>query len=98
MTNYVLYYTVLLSMMTFLICGFDKLAAKAGWRRVPEKTFFILSFIGGAVGMTCGIFFFHHKTKHFWFVTAIPTAAAVQLALLAWLGGIFPGGAPWSLL
>ena len=56
--------------------GFDKLAARAGWLRVPERVLLLLSFTGGTLGALVGMRLFRHKTAKqsfrlkFWLVTA----------------------------
>jgi uncharacterized membrane protein YsdA (DUF1294 family) len=84
------FYMSLLSAAAFALCGVDKFSARRGGRRIPERTLFALAFWGGAVGLGLGMVLFRHKTRHFWFVTAVPVAAGIQLALLAWLAGL-PG-------
>ncbi|MBP2153969.1 uncharacterized membrane protein YsdA (DUF1294 family) [Erwinia rhapontici] len=38
---------LLASVLTFLIYGGDKLAARKGWRRVPESTLLVFGLLGG---------------------------------------------------
>ena len=59
-----------MSIVTFAVYGHDKNAAKHKKRRTPEKTLFLLNFLGGFLGGWLGMYFFHHKTKHksFYFV------------------------------
>ena len=60
----VMIYLLVLTLATFIVCGIDKFAAKKQMRRVPEKTLFLLSAIGGSVGMFAGMLTFRHKTQH----------------------------------
>ena len=61
--------------------GIDKSKAKRGAWRIPEKTLFLLSIIGGSVGTWLGMYAFHHKTKHWYFVVGMPLILVVQIAL-----------------
>ena len=74
-----------MSVVLFVLMGLDKGKAKSGARRVPEKTLFLFALLGGAIGGTAGMFFFRHKTKHWYFRLGFPLLAAAQLALCAWL-------------
>lgn len=75
----------LMSLALFFTMGADKRRARAGARRVPEKTLFLLALLGGAVGGTLGMRAFHHKTKHWTFAWGFPALAVLQLGLCAWL-------------
>jgi uncharacterized membrane protein YsdA (DUF1294 family) len=65
--------------------GIDKAKAKSHAWRIPEKTFFIASLIGGSVGTWAGMYFFRHKTKHWYFVIGMPAILAVQVAVAVYL-------------
>ena len=65
-----LFYILGMTLLTFSVCGADKFAAQRQRRRVPEKVLFLLSALGGSVGMYLGMFTFRHKTKHWYFVVA----------------------------
>ena len=79
------FFLYVLNLLTFAIMGADKHAAKANLRRVPEKMLFLLALLGGALGGTVGMFYFHHKTKHWYFVVGMPLILLIQAALAAWL-------------
>ena len=49
-----LFYIYAMTILTFSICGADKFAAQRQRRRVPEKVLFLLSALGGSVGMYLG--------------------------------------------
>lgn len=65
-------YILVMSIVAFCVCGADKFAAQRQKSRVPEKVLFLLSVLGGSVGMYLGMFTFRHKTKHWYFVVGIP--------------------------
>ena len=76
----------LINLMTFLVFGFDKLKAKykekhEGARRVPEKTLFLLSILGGSIGALLGMRVFHHKTLHRSFRYGIPAILILQILI-----------------
>ncbi len=84
---------VLTSFVGFLSMGIDKARAQDGSRRIPEKTFFKMAIIGGAIGILAGSTAFHHKTLKDSFIEIIAMAAIawviVLLALEVLLGTPF---------
>ena len=89
-------YLLVMNLVTFLVFGLDKWKAKRkakneAVRRVPEKTLFLLSILGGSLGALLGMKAFHHKTLHKTFRFGIPIILALQilipLALLLWRRG-----------
>ena len=78
----ILGYILVMSVVAFIVCGIDKFAAQHQKRRVPEKVLFLLSALGGSVGMYLGMFTFRHKTKHWYFVIGIPAIILLQAGLL----------------
>lgn len=75
----------LINLVTFALMGLDKVYAKQGGWRIPEKTLFGAALLGGAVGGTIGMFFFRHKTKHWYFRYGFPALTAVQVLRAGWL-------------
>ena len=75
-------YILVMSIVAFCVCGADKFAAQRQKSRVPEKVLFLLSALGGSVGMYLGMLTFRHKTKHWYFVVGIPAIILVQAALI----------------
>mgnify|MGYP000465386971 CR=1 FL=1 len=43
--------------------------------------------LGGSAGAWAGMYLFHHKTKHWYFVVGMPLILAAQLAAGVWLAG-----------
>lgn len=77
---------VLINVVTFFVFGLDKWKAKRkvkkeSVRRVPEKTLFLLSAIGGSVGALLGMRVWHHKTLHKSFRIGIPAILTAQILL-----------------
>lgn len=66
-TGIYLFLLVLISFITMVVYGVDKRKAVRNDRRIPEKTLFALSFLGGAIGSLFGMVLFAHKTKHWYF-------------------------------
>ncbi len=84
----VIVYLIVINLVTFIVFGVDKSKArKHGWR-IPEKTLFLLSIIGGSVGAIIGMHTFRHKTRKWYFAFGIPAILIIQLAA-AWASGVF---------
>lgn len=69
------------NLVTLGVMGFDKLKAKAGGRRVPEKTLLTLAFCLGGVGVLLGMRLFRHKTRHPKFTWGVPVSILVNVAI-----------------
>ena len=53
-------------------------------QRIPEKTLFVVAAVGGSIGAILGMWIFHHKTRHWYFVYGMPAILVGQL-LIAWI-------------
>lgn len=69
----------------FALMGLDKWKAKHNAWRIPEKTLFTVSVLGGTPGVIAGMQTFRHKTRHRKFKYGLPALLALQLAAAAWL-------------
>ena len=78
-------YVLLLSLAAFCLMGHDKHQARRNGWRVRERTFFIVALLGGALGGVLGMFFFHHKTRHWYFRYGLPAILILQVGLVVWL-------------
>ena len=74
---------VVMNLLAFVLMGVDKLKAKAGAWRIPEKTLFLVTALFGGLGGTLGMTVFRHKTKHWYFKLGFPALLVVQVVLLA---------------
>ena len=84
-------YLVIMNIIGIAVMGIDKLKAKRHAWRIPEKTLFIISILGGSAGTWAGMYLFRHKTKHWYFVIGMPAifvlhAAACAYACFRWFG------------
>lgn len=75
----------ILSTVTFFAYGIDKLKAKKGAWRIPEKTLLGLGALGGAVGGVLGMRKFRHKTRHNYFWVINYAAIVLHIAILGYL-------------
>ena len=65
-------YLLIINTISFMLMGFDKLAAIINKRRISEKKLITLSIIGGTLGTTIAMFIFRHKINKIKFKLLIP--------------------------
>ena len=75
-------YLLLINVTSFIFCAYDKSAAKRGGWRIPEKTLFLLSFLGGSPVMFLSMRLLRHKTKHKRFMFGIPLIMVLQISIV----------------
>ncbi len=73
---------VLASVLTFVIYGADKMAARKAWRRVPEAMLLIFGVVGGWPGAILGQQLFRHKTQKQPFKTRFMLSVILNVAVL----------------
>ena len=73
-------YLLMMNLVGFAVMGIDKKRAVKRLWRIPESTLFIIALIGGSLGSIIGMYFFHHKTRHWYFVYGMPLILLVQIA------------------
>ncbi len=83
-TEALLLYLVAANLSALVLYGLDKLFAKKGSRRIPEKTLLGAAACGGSLGALAGMYLFRHKTLHRKFTVGVPVILALQ-CLAAWL-------------
>jgi len=71
------------SAVSFFMMGADKLQAKAGRRRIRERTLLLSAALFGGIGAYLGMTLFHHKTRKPPFPVLLPLFAVFQAALAA---------------
>ena len=80
------YYCAVISLISVVLCIFDKVSARHHGMRVPEKMLFGVSALGGALCMFITMLIIRHKTKHFSFMFFIPLMALIHIALILFFG------------
>ena len=94
MPSVILGYLAVISLIAAIVTVFDKRAAKAHRRRVPEATLMILSALGGAVAMFVTMKMIRHKTKKPKFMIGIPLLIVLHVALVAGAYWLSKSGLP----
>ena len=73
-----------LSVVAFLLYGWDKAMAKLRRRRIPETALLCCAALGGSAGAALGMAVFHHKIRKPPFRYGVPLMLCAHAALLAW--------------
>ena len=82
--KYVIIYLVVINLFGFLAMFIDKHKAKRGAWRIPEKTLFIITLLGGGFGTIAGMYLFRHKTKKLYFTIGFPVILITEIALIVY--------------
>lgn len=78
-----LVYLAAISLISIIVCCYDKIAAKHLTKhRTREATLLLLSALGGSVAMLLTMFLIRHKTKHVKFMLGIPLIIIAQAVAL----------------
>ena len=94
-----LYYLLLVNLLTFLAYGLDKWKAvrngrKSGgkarrndnlFHRIPEASLLLLAALGGSPAALLAMYLFRHKTLHKKFRYGVPAILLVQIAVAIYL-------------
>ena len=87
-------YIAVISLISIIVCIYDKKISKRNnvKLRIPEKSLFIWSAVGGSLAMYITMKIIRHKTKHISFMVGIPVIFVLQVALIVALAyfGILP--------
>lgn len=77
-------YIAVISLISIIVCIYDKKISKRGdvKLRIPEKSLFIWSALGGSLAMFVTMKLIRHKTKHLSFMIGIPVIFILQVALI----------------
>ena len=82
MENALLYYLIVINILTFAVYGIDKWKARQGSWRISEATLLMLAVIGGTIGALLGMQVWRHKTMHLKFKYGLPLILLAQIALM----------------
>lgn len=89
--KYFIIYLLAMNLLGITVMGIDKQKAKAHAWRIPEKTLFLVSLLGGSLGTWCGMYLFRHKTKHWYFVIGMPFIFFLHIAIITYFMTKMPG-------
>ena len=84
-TKNIILYFIIINIIGFLIMWVDKQKAKKGRWRIPEKTLFIVTALGGGIGTISGMYTFRHKTKKMKFTVGMPTILITEIVLIIYV-------------
>lgn len=76
-----LVWLIFINVVAYLVMSDDKRRARQRKERTPEKTLFLLAFIGGALGILIAMNTKRHKTKHMSFRIGIPLLLLLNAVL-----------------
>lgn len=77
-------YLIVINIAGLAVMGIDKSRAKRHKWRIPERTLFLVSLLGGSIGTWAGMYIFRHKTRHWYFVVGMPAILILQIAAGIW--------------
>lgn len=78
-------YLLFINLLGLFVMWSDKRKAKKGAWRIKESTLFLVALLGGSLGTTLGMYWFRHKTKHWYFKYGFPAILIVESALVVWV-------------
>ena len=76
--KWLMYYLIVVNMLTWIIYGIDKWKAKRRAWRIPERTLLLLAAAGGCTGALAGMLMFRHKTRKLKFMIGVPVIFVVE--------------------
>ena len=76
------WYLIIINLVTFFIYGLDKAKAEGKAWRVKETKLLLLAFIGGTIGAIAGMKIFRHKTKKIGFLLPFILILLLQVGLI----------------
>ncbi|MFC2948613.1 DUF1294 domain-containing protein [Virgibacillus sediminis] len=85
MDTFILLYLATVNVLTFVLMGIDKRKAVKRAYRISERTFWLLSLLGGAVGCYIGMKTYRHKTRHQSFMIGIPLVIILHFMVAVYL-------------
>lgn len=81
----IIIYFIVINLFGFFIMWLDKRKAEKGAWRIPEKTLFIVTALGGGIGTIAGMYTFRHKTQKLNFVIGFPFITILEMiAIIYW--------------
>lgn len=83
-TQNIIIYFIVINIIGFFIMWLDKRKAIKGSWRIPEKTLFIITALGGGIGTIAGMYTFRHKTQKIQFVIGFPFITILEIGTIVY--------------
>ncbi len=83
--NVIIFYYLIINIISFFIYRTDKKKAEQGAFRISENTLLLYAFLGGGIGALGAMFVFKHKIRKPLFVTVVPLFIILHLVLWMFL-------------
>ncbi|MBP1947743.1 DUF1294 domain-containing protein [Virgibacillus litoralis] len=83
--NLIILFLISVNAIAYILMGIDKQKAIRHKYRIPERTFWGLAILGGAVGALLGMKRYRHKTKHRLFTLGMPSLIVIHIILIVYL-------------
>ncbi len=80
----IIVYLIIINIIGFLAMYIDKQKAKKGAWRIPEKSLFMLTLLGGGIGTITAMYLFRHKTKKLKFTVGFPVILITEITLVVY--------------
>ena len=77
-----MWYLIVINIVTWIAFGLDKWKAKSGKWRIPERTLLLLALVGGSLGALAGMILFRHKTRKPKFFISVPVMFVVHCVIV----------------
>ena len=87
-TQNIIIYFVVINIIGLFIMWLDKRKAIKGAWRIPEKTIFLITALGGGIGTISGMYIFRHKTQKLQFVLGLPVITILEIIAIVYFGFI----------
>ena len=78
-------YLVAINLIALCMTAVDKVSARRGGRRVPERTLLWTAVLGGTPLMLLTMCVIRHKTRHPKFMVGLPILLVAQGVALVWV-------------
>lgn len=80
-----IYYFLLINVLTFVVFGIDKRKAKEKQFRIPEKTLLFLMLFGGSLGGLLAMKYIRHKSQKKEFKQVVYLILTLQFLLIGFI-------------
>ena len=85
MLRLIIIYGIVINLIAFAMYGIDKLRARRGGRRTPERILLIMSAIGGSMGAIVAMQLLRHKTQHAQFHYGVPAMLLIHATVMIYI-------------